>query len=361
MTERERFHACLRYEAVDVVPHWTWGGWPETIERWMGEGYRPEVDDVRQGASPVHWIGHWFFPHPPFEHQVLEEDEKHVLYVNHEGILMRERKDNPHSSMPQFVKFPVTNREEFRAFWAERMRPDPAQRIGPEWQATLRHLRESEIPIVIISDRWGGFFGPIRNLVGVEALCMLFYDDPAFIEEMMDADADFIIAMMDRILGEGPIDAFAFWEDMAFKTGPLLTPGLARKFMLPRYRRVVDFLRSRGVEWIGVDSDGQIGSLIPTWIDAGLNFVYPFEVQAGMDVLAVRKQYGRDLRLIGGVDKRSLTGGPPAIETELARVRPLIDDGGYIPMLDHSCPPDISWDNYRYYMRRLRQVCRADA
>ncbi len=357
MTERERFHACMRYEPVDVVPHWTWGGWPETIERWKTEGYDPSRDAIAQGASAVHWIGHWFFPHPPFGRQVIEEDSEHILYVNHEGILMREMKNNPYSSMPQFVKFPVTNREEFRAFWKERMRPDPEQRIGPNWRQALLDLRDSQIPVIVISDRWGGFFGPLRNLVGVEALCTLFYDDPAFVEEMMDADADFIIAMMDRILEVAPVDAFAFWEDMAYKTGPLLTPKLARKFMLPRYRRVVQFLRSRGVEWIGLDSDGRIDSLIPIWLDAGLNYLYPFEVQAGMDVVAIRRTYGRDLRIWGGVDKRAVAAGPAAIERELARVRPLIEEGGYIPMLDHSCPPDISWQNYTYYMRRLREVC----
>jgi len=358
LTERERFHACMRYETVDVVPHWTWGGWPETIERWLNEGYDPARDDISAGATPVHWIGSWFFPTPPFEHQVIEEDDEHILYINHEGILMREMKNNPFSSMPQFVKFPVTTREEFREFWQERMQPDPARRIGPDWKTQLRALRDSQIPIVIISDRWGGFFGPLRNLVGVEKLCTLFYDDPAFVEEMMDADADFIIAMMSQILDEGPIDAFAFWEDMAYKTGPLLTPRLARKYMLPRYRRVTEFLRGRGVEWVGLDSDGRIDSLIPIWLDAGLNCLYPFEVQAGMDVIAVRRQYGRHLRIWGGVDKRAVARGPEAIEAELARVRPLIEEGGYIPMLDHSCPPDISWPNYRYYMRRLDEVCR---
>lgn len=357
MTERERFHACMNYQPVDVTPHWTWGGWPETIERWLTEGYDPEKDDVRQGASPVHWIGHWFFPNPPFEHQVIEEDDEHVLYVNHEGILMREMKNNPYSSMPQFVKFPVTTREEFRAFWKERMQPRPEERIGPDWREQLAALRASNVPIVIISDRWGGFFGPLRNLVGVESLCTLFYDDPGFIEEMMDADADFIIAMMDRILDAGPIDAFAFWEDMAYKTGPLLTPKLARRFMLPRYKRVVEFLRGRGVQWIGLDSDGRIDALIPVWLDAGLNFLYPFEVQAGMDVNRVRREFGRDLRIWGGVDKRAMAEDRDAIEAELARVKPLIEEGGYIPMADHSCPPDISWPNYVYHMRRLKEVC----
>jgi uroporphyrinogen-III decarboxylase len=357
MNDRERFHACLNYQPVDVVPHWSWGGWPETVERWIAEGYDPKTMDLTMGANRVFWVSTWFFPNPPFAHQVIEEDEKTVLYINHEGILMRERKDQPYSSMPQFVRFPVQTREEFRAFWKERMQPDLVQRVGEDWKERLQKLHNEPIPLIIVSDRWGGFFGPLRNLVGIERLCTLFYDDPAFVEEMMDANADFLIAMLEQILDAAPIDAFAFWEDMAYRSGPLLSPKLARRYMLPRYRRVVEFLQKRGVPFIGLDSDGDVTDLIPIWMDAGLNFLYPFEVQAGMDVLAVRRRFGRDLRLIGGVAKQAVAAGPEAIEKELARVKPLIDEGGYIPMLDHSCPPDISFANYAYYMRRLGEVC----
>jgi uroporphyrinogen decarboxylase len=259
--------------------------------------------------------------------------------------------------MPQFLKFPVETRQEFHQFWQERMQPDLNQRIGPDWQAQLRRWRAEPLPLGVISDRWGGFFGPLRNLVGVQKLCMLFYDDPSFLEEMMEANADFIIAMMSQILNVIEIDAFIFWEDMGYKAGPLVSPRMARRYMLPRYRRVVDFLRRRGVQYIGLDSDGQIDPLIPIWMEAGLNFLYPFEVQAGMDVLAVRRKYGKELRIWGGVDKRALASGPAAIEAELARVRPLIHEGGYIPHTDHSCPPDISFENYGYYLRRLQEIC----
>lgn len=173
----------------------------------------------------------------------------------------------------------------------------------------------------------------------------------------MDADADFIIAIMDQILDVTPVDMFLFWEDMAYKSAPLLSPAMARRYMLPRYRRVVDFLRSRGVRYIGLDSDGQVDPLIPVWLDAGLNYLYPFEVQAGMDVIAVRKKYGKELRLMGGVDKRALAHGPAAIDAELERLSGLIHAGGYLPHTDHSCPPDVSFQNFCYYMEKLAQVC----
>jgi hypothetical protein len=357
LTDVQRFHACMAYQPVDHTPFWDWGAWPETIDRWLREGYQPDIKDPARLADGRNFIGHWFFPYPPFEPRVVSEDDRTIVYINHEGILMKERKDNPMSSMPQFLKFPVDTRQEFRAFWQERMQPDLEQRIGPGWHAHLRQLRSEPKPLGVISDRWGGFFGPLRNLVGVQKLCLLFYDDPPFLEEMMEANADFIIAMMSQILDVIEIDAFIFWEDMGYKAGPLVSPRMARQYMLPRYRRVVDYLRGRGVKYIGLDSDGQVDSLIPVWLEAGLNFLYPFEVQAGMDVLEVRRKYGKDLRIWGGVDKRALAIGPEAIETELRRLQPLIQEGGYIPHTDHSCPPDISFENYGYYMRRLSEIC----
>jgi uroporphyrinogen decarboxylase len=118
----------------------------------------------------------------------------------------------------------------------------------------------------------------------------------------------------------------------------------------------VDFARAHGVKFFGLDSDGNIDPLIPVWMDSGIDILYPFEVQADMDVLAVRRKYGRDLRIWGGVDKRPLAIGHDAIDQELERVKPLIADGGYIPMLDHSATPDTPYENYRYFLNRLKMV-----
>jgi len=356
MTSRERFLRVMRYEDFDHVPYIAgMGAWPETEERWRREGYDPQRPPAF-GTERWEFQWTWFFPHPPFERRVVEEDAQTVLYINPEGILMRERKDHPHSSMPQFVRFPVQTREDFRAFWKERMRPDLASRLGEDWRARLEAYRGRDYPLVIISDRWGGFFGPLRNLTGVERLCTLFYDEPAFVEEMMDAVADFIIAMMAQVLDHTDVDAFGFWEDMAYKTGPLISPQMARRYMLPRYRRVTEFLRSRGVEFVLLDSDGDVSSLIPVWLDAGINTLYPFEVQAGMDVVKVRRQYGRELRIWYGIDKRALARGRAAIDAELARVEPLMREGGYVPGTDHSIPPDVPYADYCYYMERLRET-----
>lgn len=356
MTSRERFLNVMNYQPVDRNLYGMWvGWWPETQQRWETEGYDPAVGHGFN-TDPVLWYGGWFFPNPPFEYEVVEETDTTITYVNHEGILMRERKDNRYSSMPQFLRFPVETREDFRHFWATRLQPDLAARIGADYVEQLTALRDREAPLIVVADRWGGFFGGLRNMTGVERLCTLFYDDPAFVEEMMDATADFLIAVMDQILDYTDVDVFGFWEDMGFKTGPLLGPEMARRYMLPRYRRVVDYLMGRGVKLFSLDSDGDITKLLPVWVDAGINILYPFEVQCGMDVNAVRREFGRDLRIWCGIDKRALAIGPEAIDAELRRVRGLVEEGGYIPGLDHSMPPDISYPNFRYFMEQLWEL-----
>ena len=357
MNDLDRFRGTMTYGKVDRAPlyEFMWPTWPETAERWAREGGYVEG---RTDVGCDRWLLEysWFWPQPPFERETLAEDQDYVTYVDPQGIVMKEFKNNPLSSMPQFIRFPIETREEFRAYWTARMRPDLNQRIGPDWRERLRRLRTRDFPFVVIADRWGGFFGALRNLVGVERLCTLFYDDPAFVEEMMDADAEFLIGMLSQMLEETDIDVFGFWEDMAYHTAPLISPQAARKFMLPRYRKVVEFGRSHGVHFFGLDSDGNIDPLIPVWMDSGIDILYPFEVPAGMDVMAIRKKYGPNLRLWGGVDKRALTLGTEAIDLELERIKPLIHEGGYIPMLDHSATPGTPYRNYRYFLEHLKMI-----
>ena len=88
MTDRQRLLAAMRYERVDRAPCRDFGAWPETLARWKREGYDPDADLPFQ-TDRWDWQSGWFFPHPPFERRVVEENGETVLYVNHEGILMR--------------------------------------------------------------------------------------------------------------------------------------------------------------------------------------------------------------------------------------------------------------------------------
>ena len=72
-----------------------------------------------------------------------------------------------------------------------------------------------------------------------------------------------------------------------------------------------------------------------------------------MDVVEIRRIYGHDLAIAGGINKRAVAAGGDAMRREVDRVMPLVQDGGYFPELDHSAPPDISWGHFGEYMAYL--------
>ena len=184
----------------------------------------------------------------------------------------------------------------------------------------------------------------------------MVYDDPAFLEQAAVEITDTILAVLEKALVGMQYDCAHFWEDMAYKTASLISPEHYRKIFVPQYRRIVERLHAAGITTLMLDSDGNVDELIPCWLDLGINFIYPMEVAADMDVNRLRQKFGRALLIGGGMDKRIMASNKPAIKRMIDEKLSLMCDGGYIPGCDHAMPHDISWENYRYYRELLLNV-----
>jgi len=90
--------------------------------------------------------------------------------------------------------------------------------------------------------------------------------------------------------------------------------------------------------------------LIPLLLDAGVDTVWPVERASEVSPQQWRQRFGKTLRIWGGVDKRLLSRGREIVATHLREFIPLIEEGGFIPTVDHTVPPDVSWDDFRTYM-----------
>jgi len=174
---------------------------------------------------------------------------------------------------------------------------------------------------------------------------------------MLEFAADFVLALIEPALGQVELDYFNFFEDCAGKGTCLYGPQVYRRFFKKHYDRIIQRLNRAGIESIWLDCDGTPTPLIPCWMESGVNLLWPLEQAAGMDPRELRRRFGRSLRLAGGIDKRELVKDKVAIERELrSKIPALLDDGGYIPHIDHAIPPDISYDNFRYYMDLKRRL-----
>ena len=144
---------------------------------------------------------------------------------------------------------------------------------------------------------------------------------------------------------------------MAGKSGPLAGPAEVREFFTPYYRRAWDVLSSRGTRLFNLDSDGNIAPILEPLMEGGVNAMHPMEPAAGMDIVAVRKQYGRRLALLGGIDKHVLRRSREEIRRELEyKMQPLMQQGGTVFGLDHRIPNGTPLDNYRYYVALGREL-----
>lgn len=355
MTPRQRFLAVAQHQPADRGILCQERFWPETLQRWRGEGmpdgfdFGWDYDDDRDSMGAL-GINLGFLP--AWETGVVTDEGATQLMRDEYGVIKRIWKGQ--TGMPQFVSFPVRNRADWESV-RERLSANVFGRFPADWAARIQRANAADYPISFGGTHLCGFFSFLRELFGDEVY-YVFYDDPELVRDMLAFQAERLSALLRRAATQVRIDRLFIWEDMAYKTGPLLGPEQWREFLLEPYQRYTAVARECGIHIIDVDSDGNIETLIPLWLEAGVTMLHPFEVAAGMDIVKTKREYGNRLAVRGGVDKRALASGPDAIDRELARIRPAVEAGGCIPAVDHSVPPDVSWASFQYYLRRRAEL-----
>jgi hypothetical protein len=126
MNDLERFRGAMNYQVVDhaIFYEFMWPTWPETAERWAREGGYVE-GQTDFGCEKWRLEYSWFWPHPPFPRELLEEDDEHETFVDPQGIVIRLFKNNPLSSMPQFDSVPCVNPRRFQKVLARKNAAGP--------------------------------------------------------------------------------------------------------------------------------------------------------------------------------------------------------------------------------------------
>ncbi len=388
MNNRERVHAILHYEDYDRMPVVHFGYWNETLLKWATEGHitADEAQSWSDGnptdaiiAEKLGFDFNWsncFSPNtrlrPPFETRVIEtfpDGSRHVL--NDEGTVILQKDDA--ISIPKEIEHLLTDRVSWESHYL------------PKLQYELERITHAYVNVdgeMIRFDRggdaylkagtWdnpyglhaGSLFGVIRNWLGIVGLSYLMVDDPPLFDEIIDTTADLCYrcteTALDLICPEGkaaPFDFAHFWEDISFKSGPLINPRIFSAKVGPHYRRITELVNSYGIDIVSLDSDGKIDQLIPAWLHNGVNTMFPIEVGTwGSSIGPWRAEYGRELRGVGGTNKVVFSRDYGAVDAEIERLKPLVDLGGYIPCPDHRLAPDSKWENVQYYCERMRDV-----
>ena len=343
----------MNFEKPDLLLQFEWGYWDETIKRWRKEGL--PID-----REPWEDVGITFYERAPvkdrfdpdFEEKILEDDGKTQIIQDVNGIIQKVFKGK--TTFPQFLRYPVQNQDDFEKI-KERLNPYSKGRYPSTWKEKIKKLKSRD-SVLLLGQCDISFFGWLRDLMGLENLLLCYYDNPGLIKTINDYHLWFLKELYDKALSEVDFDCAFIWEDMAFKNGPLISPDLFREFVLPYHKDITQYLKARGVKWIILDSDGNIEKLIPLFMEGGVDGLLPFECAAGLDIRDVRRTYP-DLRILGGIDKMEIAKGKKAIDRELEKKLPfMFSKRGYIPSIDHHVPPEISYENFKYYLEKTRRL-----
>ncbi len=321
MNSRQRFRETMHYGKPDRAPYFEEGIRPEVMDLWRRQGM-PEEADVST-----------LFPVDRRLELALEVDPR-----------------------PYPRKWP-TKRSELAAF-RRRLDPDDPNRWPAGWPAQLEASRRHE-PAVMLRIHRGLF--ETMGIGGWKRFAEVIYllvDDPAFVSEVMIVQAEFAARLAERVLQEVAVDAVIFSEPISGNDGPLVSPKMVEELVLPSYELILDVVRRYGVKTIILRTYANTRALLPSYIKWGFNCLWASEVNLeAMDYRDLRREFGLDLRLIGGIDLDALRQNKEAIRREVEeKVPPLLAQGGYVPLADGRIRADVSYENYAYYRRLLSQL-----
>jgi hypothetical protein len=321
MTSRKRFIETMRYGRPDRVPYFEEGIRDEVIHVWR-----------EQGLSGRAELEKWF-PSDKRERMEIDLEPK-----------------------PGLKAAPSTLAElaEFR----RRLDPDDPKRLPHHWKKRVRSWKERDHMLMLHVHR--GFFLAmgVRDWQRFRDVMTMLIKQKEIVRKTMAIQGEFSARLTQKVLESVDIDAAIFSEPIGGNEGPLISPAMYEDFVLKSYRPVLDVLKKFNVKTIIFQTFANARMLIPLILKWGFNTLWACEVNIeAMDYRSIRKEFGKKLRLIGGIDLDALRKSKEAIRREIeANVPPLIADGGYVPLADGRVREDVPFENYVYYRELLAEI-----
>ncbi len=349
LTTKERFTRMFEHRAADRVPI-TDVPWHATIERWRGEGLPEGVDF--EDYFDIDRVNLLFVDgSPQYEKRTLEETDEYRIYTSDWGVTMREWKHE--ASTPEFLDFTIVDRASWEV--AKKRITTSPDRIDwaylaanyPIWQARGDWLQAA---------LWFGFDVTHSWTLGTERVLMNLVEDPAWLMDVFETMLETSLALWDRVWDAGyRFDSVFWWDDMGYKGHQFFSLRKYRQVLKPFHQRAIDWAHAKGIK-AHLHSCGDIRPFVPELVSMGLDALNPLEVKAGMDPLALKREFGKDLVLHGGINA-VLWDDPALVRPEMERLVPALkESGGYIFSSDHSVPSSVSLAAFRAIVEMAKRL-----
>ena len=350
MTDRERFNNQMHYKSVDRCFNMEFGYWDENFEKWREfkvNGITNNAEaDIFFNFDEMKEIGGNVWMIPPFEHgRIISETEDKKIIMNSDGLTAEIPKDG-HDTIPHFIKSSIVTPDDWKKCKKRFFRGHPERKVDIV-RCRSRHPKDRTYPLGVSC---GSMIGKVREMLTFEGLAYATYDYPDMVEDMVETACLLVEDFLDQVLPHFDFDFASGWEDICFKNGPIVSVEFFNKVVIPRYKRINKKLKKYNIDIWYIDCDGDVRPILPGFMEGGVNCLFPYEVNSCTHPADLLREYGKDLRIMGGVDKMKLIQGPDAIKEYMESLVPIVERGGYIPFCDHRCPPDVKYEHYIYYL-----------
>jgi uroporphyrinogen decarboxylase len=351
MTSKERVHTALDFRQPDRVPIYTHTFWPRFVEAWRRErGVPPQADIADYYPMDVGRVVPDEAPFPG-QREVLRETNRHLIVRTGWGSIQQVPKDKAWLSAPRVLE--VMLRENGQIDQLEFESPILDSRF-PE-RSKIEELKDRKYVHV----KTGGPYLRTSNLRGPKQWLIDLVQDREFARKLAMKVTDHITSVgLEAVRRYELYDTSVwFYDDMGSNHGPMFSPKIFRQVFLPCYRKMCAAYRQAGVSRIGLHCDGNVEPLLDMLVDAGISILNPVEPKAGMDVVQLRRRYGKRLAFSGGLDNAFILprGDKDEIRNHVMHVLEAGQDGGLI-IGTHSIGPDISVETYDYLHKLIRKI-----
>jgi len=368
LAKLDRMNKTLRHVEADRVPvsDFFWGSF---LDRWRRELGLPKDTDI-YSYYDLDWIVTIpnMDPHVK-QFEVLEETRDHVVVRTGFEAVIRKQFADP---MPAFLRFETDAIEKMNAFrfddpWDDRRYfsegdnqiagvGDGFARNSAAWLETVKSLHPA-FPVYGSVCEGQEMLWRIIGSENVMLWIGLYPDELArFIERL----GEFVIGITSAQIkaAAGRLDGMVIWGDVAYTRDMFFSPAYWRRCFKPIVKAIVDECHAHGLPVI-YHGCGNVRRIFQDFIDVGVDAYNPLEAKAGMDVVALRRQYGHAIGFCGNLDVVTWAHGTrDEIKRMVLTKLNAAKGGGYIVQSDHSVPSNISGENYDFVIRLLREFGR---
>jgi uroporphyrinogen decarboxylase len=215
--------------------------------------------------------------------------------------------------------------------------PDPA---WMDVSAIRTEIETWQGKYAILGGDWSPFWHDAIDLVDMDNLFYLMYDDPHLVDTLHQYIVDYYVGVSQRIFDAAGdlIDIFFIGNDFGGKTGPLMSEAMFRRFILPHMKRLVDLGHDYGLK-VMMHCCGGYAPLIPSLIEIGLDGLQALQPSAkGMNPAELKANFGGKMVFNGCIDTQFvlIEGTPDLVRTRTIEVMDIMmPGGGYIASPSH--------------------------